>query len=93
MIKRVFPLLVLVLLLHACQDDYIPKPVGLFRIDIPEHNYVEIEKTTLPYTFKCADYAQVIRRFDKDSNWVNIFYPPYKATVFSHLPPDGHHLG
>jgi gliding motility-associated lipoprotein GldD len=80
--KKLLPLLIALIFFMACTDDYIPKPVGLFRIDIPEHGYVKLDNPSIPYQFEYADYARIVRRFDKDSNWVNIDYLPYKGSLF-----------
>lgn len=69
-------------MLSSCSNDYVPKPVGLFRIDIPEHNFQTYDISTIPYSFVYADYAQIQRQFDKDSNWITINYPAYKASLF-----------
>ena len=74
--------LFLFLLFFSCNDNYVPKPVGLFRIDIPAHDFLTYDIPSLPYSFLYADYAQIQRRFDKDSNWVTIVYPQFKASLF-----------
>ncbi|MBN2746619.1 MAG: hypothetical protein JXR34_07810 [Bacteroidales bacterium] len=66
----------------GCQDDFIPKPVGLFRIDIPKYEYVPVQHPNLPYTFDAPDYVTIKRQMHKDSNWINIEYDRYKATLF-----------
>ncbi len=73
---------VFMLTFMSCQDEYIPKPIGNFRIDIPEYSYVPFHHPNIPYSFDVADYVIVKRQMHKDSNWVNIEYSPYKATLF-----------
>lgn len=77
-----FSFLILIVFSYSCTDDYIPKPVGLFRIDIPEHEYIKFDNSNMPYSFEYADYTKINRRFDKDSNWVNIDYNRFKASFF-----------
>lgn len=74
--------LLIAILFNSCDDSYIPKPIGLFRIDIPNYQYLKYDNKNVPYIFEYAEIAQINRRFDKDSSWINISYPEYKATLF-----------
>src|ERR1017187_10376287 len=40
------------------EEDYIPKPRGYFRIDLPEKKY-RIYNSDCPFTFETPDYAFV----------------------------------
>lgn len=70
------------LLLFACGPDYLPKPKGYNRIDIPQHDYT-ILTNDLPYKFEYSSYSQV----EPDSfnlhekNWVNLNYRGLEAKV------------
>lgn len=75
-------LLGILVLFWGCNDDYIPKPVGLFRIDIPEHGYKNLDIPDLPYAFDYADYATVEQLKDKNPDWINIYYPLFKAKIY-----------
>lgn len=74
----------LFLMLMACscgrRQAETPKPVAYFRIDLPEHNYRQVD-TTLPFTFEQSEAAQLSIRPQKDgSYWVDIDYPTLNAT-------------
>jgi len=71
-----------ILLLSACGETATPKPRSLFRIDIPEHNYVSFD-TNYPYRFEYADYAKITKvKREGHPYWINIVYPKFKATVY-----------
>jgi len=75
-------LLFQVLLLASCSDDPTPKPRAYFRIDIPEHSYKALD-TNYPYSFKYADYAQIVNANSAGHpNWIFIDYPYFKARIY-----------
>jgi len=81
-IKNLLLAISLLVVFGSCNNDYIPKPVGLFRIDIPEHSYKNLDLPNLPYSFDYADYAQATKPSDKNPDWVNIYYPKFKASIY-----------
>lgn len=74
----IFPLL----LLFACGDDYLPKPKGYNRIDIPDHAFRELNKD-LPYQFEYSKYSQIEPdSFNLDEKaWINLNYEELGAKV------------
>jgi gliding motility-associated lipoprotein GldD len=72
----------LVLLLFSCSQDYLPKPKGYNRIDLPEFKYKTLGGQ-YPFTFEYSEYVDV----EKDSfniseeNWINLSYPAFDAKV------------
>ena len=57
-----FSILILIL---GCSSDYLPKPKGYNRIELPDHEYVGIPDT-LPYYFEISRLA----RLNTDTTWV-----------------------
>jgi gliding motility-associated lipoprotein GldD len=83
MIKRIFFVIVTVLILVSCGQEYTPKPRGYFRIDFPGKEYKEAPEV-LPYSFEIPVNSLIIRN-KKSKNgiyWINIEYPQYKATIY-----------
>jgi len=82
--QKIFPLIILTLttivLFSGCSENYIPKPRGYFRIDLPPHQY-QLLDTIFPYKFPYSTYAE-INIPNKDSDWINITYPKYKAVLY-----------
>lgn len=76
------------LMLPACNSTYTSKKTGYFRIDLPEHKYIQFNDKTFPYTFEYPAYAQVIRDstfFDSNPEnpfWINIDFPQFNGRLF-----------
>lgn len=70
------------LLLFACGSDYLPKPKGYNRIDIPKHDYTLLTDD-LPYQFEYSSYSQIEPdSFNLDEkNWINLNYSGLEAKV------------
>jgi len=78
-IKGLLILILFFLLLNGCEKKYIPKPKGYFRIDLPEHKY-NVFDTIFKYKFEYSQLAHY-EVYNKDSAWINIFYPTFKARI------------
>ena len=94
-IKFIIPLAVLasVLIAVSCdrQSDYLPKPRGYFRIDLPEKAYTKVD-TIEKYSFECPDYALITPDpySPDEKNWVNVEMPLFKGSIhLTHKPVDG----
>ncbi len=82
--------LAMVLICSSCHlrgDAPVPKPVGYFRIDLPEHEYQPTD-TTLPFTFERSVHARLDIRPQPDGGyWFDVSYPQlnaaFKFTYFS----------
>lgn len=68
----------------SCREDATPKPIGYFRIDLPEHSYVKFDEAC-PLTMEVPQYSKVELFTDKvseDSCWFNVYFPRFKARVY-----------
>lgn len=75
--------LTVVLFFFSCGGgDYVPKPKGYFRIDLPEKKYTLFD-STYPYTFEYPVYAKVLPDKEKNAEpfWLNLDFPGYKGRV------------
>ncbi len=72
----------LLLLLFSCNQDYIPKPSGYFRIDLPKKEYQLYDKNC-PYTFEYPKYAQAHLSDQAEAQpcWLNLEFPDFKARI------------
>ena len=61
---HIFGIIVL-LILFSCGRDFVPKPKGYNRIDLPPHAYVK-SPDSLPYSFEISRLARITR----DTSWV-----------------------
>lgn len=71
-----------ILLLFSCDNDYLPKPKGYNRIDIPEHAFTSLERN-LPYQFEHSLYSQVESdSFNlNETDWINLHYRELGARI------------
>lgn len=75
MIKRNFIPLFLLFVLGSCGSDYLPKPKGYNRIDLPERGFTSLIND-VPYSFEHSVHAKV----EPDSfnlaekSWINLNY-------------------
>jgi gliding motility-associated lipoprotein GldD len=70
------------LLLMSCNRDYLPKPMGYNRLDLPAAEY-HSSPDTLPYLFEYSQHARLLDDTSAISEryWVEIYYPTLKANV------------
>jgi gliding motility-associated lipoprotein GldD len=62
--SEVYISLILILICYSCSHEYMPKPKGYNRIELPPHEYVN-SPDSLPYFFKVSKLA----RINQDSSW------------------------
>lgn len=70
-----------ILLITSCKEKEAPspKPMGYFRLALPEHQYCSLD-TSLPFTFERFQKSEIV--IDKQNNgayWVDINYPTLNA--------------
>ena len=76
----------LVVLLAACSnrdaDNYVPKPKGYNRIDLPPHRYQPLIAAH-PYSFEYSSQARILPDTFRGAqpHWIFIQYPAFKASV------------
>ena len=59
---RIYSILAfLTLVISACNSDYVPKPRGYFKIELPRKKYQQFDKPGFPYTFEYPVYGQVVQ--------------------------------
>jgi len=80
--------IVTVLLISGCNQDYSPKPRGYFRIDLPEKQYIRFD-TTYPYTFEYPAYSRILfdNRPTSEPYWINIDYPQFQGRIHVSYKP------
>lgn len=70
------------LAIMACEKNYLPKPKGFNRLDIPEHAYQPLPDT-LPYTFEYSEHARLLddTTWISERYWIELYYPQFKGDV------------
>lgn len=81
-ISNVFLGLVVVFFAGACQQNYLPKPKGYNRIEIPKVEYVSLTDT-FPYHFEYSRHARIYRDTSwlAERYWIDVYYPYFDATL------------
>ncbi|TAH24891.1 MAG: gliding motility lipoprotein GldD [Cytophagales bacterium] len=81
MISR-FNYLIFVFILFSCTEEFIPKPKGFNKIDLPQHQYQKLEKKH-PFVFDYSIYAKVLKdsSWMSEPHWIDIYYPDYKCNI------------
>ncbi len=85
-------LIIGILLLFSCKENYTPKPHGYLRIDLPENHSYQSSPKALPFKLDYSVYARwdTLRTSQKsrhNSLWFNINYPDYSAKIhLSYIP-------
>ncbi|MEG1572407.1 MAG: gliding motility lipoprotein GldD [Bacteroidales bacterium] len=68
--------------LGSCDENYIPKPMGYFRIDLPQKTYLHFNQKGYPYSFDYPSYAKIIPIQEKGQNyWIDVSYEDMNAKL------------
>lgn len=83
-------LLILCALLASCDRDYLPKPVGYNRLELPEPSY-QLLPDSLPYSFEYSKHAKLLPDTSavRDQYWIEIYYPGLKSNIHITYKPLG----
>src|SRR5690554_3504505 len=81
MMRKLLYLIPLSLLL-SCNQDYLPKPKGYNRIDIPDHSFTTLQMQ-LPYRFEHSLFSKIEPdSFNlEEKTWINLNYKDLGARV------------
>lgn len=75
----------LLLIISGCiktEEDYVPKPKGYNRIDLPKAEYQAISEEH-PYKFEFSKYAKVLKDTNGliEAHWIHIYYPAFNSAI------------
>lgn len=75
-------ILLFIIIVSACNQNYSPKPRGYFRIDLPQRQYIEFD-TTYPYSFEYPDYISIEKDMHSPNEkyWINLIAHDFDATI------------
>lgn len=76
------PVIVLLILLFSCKQEYIPKPYGYFRIGFPEKKYVGYS-SECPFSFEYPVYSHIEKSNTEsgDPCFMNVVFPGFNAKI------------
>lgn len=68
--------------LTACDREYLPKPLGYNRLELPEPAYRSLPDT-LPYRFEYSKHARLLDDTSaiNERFWIEIYYPEIKSNI------------
>jgi gliding motility-associated lipoprotein GldD len=71
-----------IIFLSSCEKNFVPKPKGYHRIDLPAHEYQKLSDK-YPYSFNFSTSAVVKKHQSAiaEENWIDIYYPEHRATI------------
>ncbi|WP_442945878.1 gliding motility lipoprotein GldD [Ohtaekwangia sp.] len=69
-------------LIASCTRDYLPKPLGYNRLELPPPVYQPLPDS-LPYSFEYSKYASLLPDTSniRERYWIEVYYPTLKANV------------
>ncbi|HQU99877.1 MAG: gliding motility lipoprotein GldD [Bacteroidia bacterium] len=77
------------LLLFGCNNHYTPKPIGYFRIDLPEKKYIPFNPAKCPFAFDVPAFTviEADNRAKAEPCWYDINYPGLQGKInLTYLP-------
>jgi gliding motility-associated lipoprotein GldD len=86
-IKRLFrnyssPFVVILFLFSCGENNYLPKPEGYNRIDLPLHEYRSLTEKH-PYIFEYSVHAKILKDSSSiaEPHWIDVYYPKFEANI------------
>lgn len=79
------------LFMTSCSEDYLPKPKGYNKIDLPEHKYKALAEDH-PYVFEYSEKAVIKKDVSMiaEPHWIDVYYPDFHAYIqLTYKPLDG----
>lgn len=77
--NRLLILVILIAFMSSCEENYIPKPRGYYRIALPQKEYKRVDG---PYYSLEILQSSNYEIKQSDSTWLTIHYPSLKADLF-----------
>lgn len=88
--RKLLPILLLLMpiIFGSCHRRSTPKPLGYFRIAIPDTSYAFTQLRGYPYAFRLSDNAFVEDHpAEGERYWIDIQYPTLNATIHCSYKP------
>ena len=79
---RLIVILLIFIFCASCSQDFLPKPKGYNRIELPPFAYQQTPDS-LPYGFEYSQHAKLLddTTWISERYWVDIFYPEMEANI------------
>ena len=73
-------LIAFIIFLGSCEQSYIPKVRGYYRIDFPKKEYHTVNLNS--FSFELSKAADIVPNKKYSLHWINIHYNKLKATIY-----------
>ncbi|MCX6291127.1 MAG: gliding motility lipoprotein GldD [Bacteroidetes bacterium] len=82
------------ILLSSCDEEFVPKPRGYFRISFPEKKYIPYTPADCPFAFDVPAYTQVVRDTEARAEpcWMDIRFNNFRGTLYISYKEVNHNL-
>src|SRR5687768_4110497 len=79
---RFFLTLIVIASLSSCEREFLPKPLGYNRLELPQPSYRPLPDS-LPYHFEYSAHASLLRdtSYVRGRYWIEIYYPGIKSNI------------
>jgi gliding motility-associated lipoprotein GldD len=77
----------LLVILTACNSDFVQRERGYYKIDLPDKKYQVFNRPGFPYTFEYPVYGNIIQDslfFDEKAEnpyWINVDFPQFEGRL------------
>lgn len=77
-----YVILILVFTMGCGNSDYLPKPKGYNRIDLPPHEFRSLPDS-FPYSFMFSKHAKIVKdsSWISERYWIDLVYPEMGANI------------
>jgi gliding motility-associated lipoprotein GldD len=84
MVQRLISLLSILVFFGCGEEISTPKPVGYFRIDLPEGEYIRKSPENCPFTFEQSTLGRLEYQVSQEDEqcWFNLSYPRFDAKIY-----------
>ncbi len=77
--NKIIAFLILVVFMSSCDESYIPKPRGYYRIAFPKKEYKMLRTPQFTFDILKSSYYEIKQT---DSSWTTINYPLLNASLY-----------
>jgi gliding motility-associated lipoprotein GldD len=88
--SRWYGIVMIALLICACEKGYFPKPLGYNRLELPAPAYHSLPDT-FPYTFEYSKHALLLDDTSaiNERYWIELYYPEIRSNIHITYKPLG----
>lgn len=75
-------IILIILMISACNERFSPKPNGYLRINLEEKKQTILQPTECPFSFEAPNYWKIQNKsFEGHNCWIDLNYKSQRATI------------